>query len=252
MTFNRLVYHEYVEVRADAPIFSQDFIDWMNDHNDGPAVSIDRDSGRGGQGWQQAIEMAKKAIDEMLAREGGMIPPHELIKAQNAKNALDALKATLQSGTPQQKIAALEAAIASARTLAMIPGLGVFGLAVANFALIVLLGVGVIELVGNGILVVYNCRFEGARRLFRLLNSGRHAQTQEQVQESLDNLQEVINCAKGNTSGDPLSYAQMAAADQEETGGTEGWDSAIFNRDGFEEQQSQPCPQCGHNPCICY
>src|SRR5688572_19782839 len=138
MTFNRLVYHEYVEVRADAPIFSQDFIDWMNDHNDGPAVSIDRDSGRGGQGWQQAIEMAKKAIDEMLAREGGMIPPHELIKAQNAKNALDALKATLQSGTPQQKVAALEAAIAAARTLAMLPGLGVFGLAVANCALTVL------------------------------------------------------------------------------------------------------------------
>lgn len=250
MAFSQLVYHEYVEVRPDG--FTQEFADWIAEHNGGnPVVELTPRSGAGGQGWIAGIDATLKAINEMIAREGGLIPPHELAKLETVKNELNALKTALAGATPQQKIAALEAAIAAIRALSMIPALSVFGLAVANFAMIFILGISIVELAGYGVAVIGNCHWDGARRLFRLLRMARQAQTEQDLKDNLENVQAVIDCAK-NGGGQPMTYAQMAAADQEESGGTEGWDATYFNREGFEEQQSNPCPQCGQNPCICY
>lgn len=242
----------YVVVYADG--FSEGFDEFIRSHNDGGnEVELTPGpggvGGPGGTGWLRAAKAALEAIDQMIAENA--LPPSEMAKIQNAKAALESFKSQFGSSDALARLAALQQAISALRILQTIPALSVIYMAFINGALLLMFGVGIVELAGRAAAVAWNCGPSGVAKMFRLFGYARSGVTPAEAEAALNLLDEVMGCAQGSGGGG-LTQAQMAGIDQQETGGTDGWDASYLPQGDFPEEQQEPCQQCGHNPCICY
>jgi len=245
-------FREYVEVRASG--FTEGFEEFIRDNNGGGDVieltpGPGGVGGPGGNGWLRGAQAALDAINRMIAENA--LPPHEMAKIQNAKAALEQFKNQFGSSDSLARLAALQQALQALRIVSAIPALSVIYLAFVNGALLMMLGMGIVELAGRALAVAWNCGPTGVAKMFRLFGYARSGLTPAEQTDALNLLEDVIGCAQGGT-GTSLTAAQMAGIDQQETGSTDGWEASYTDRSEFPEEQQGNCQQCGQNPCICY
>lgn len=232
------------------------FADYMNEHNNGGEFQLlpeGENPGGGSTGESQSWHALQASIQAVQAELAAITSDPNI--AQQYKDQVATLLAKLQNLQSQRNAAAFLAALAAARdAVTAAASIARANLIIAVGAIVAMLAMMILVFLGTQMYnIVRNCGLSAAENAFAVAQGLQGLTSGQTPSESqLNALESLLNCANGGGGSGTYTLAQMDGASTAATGSATMFQSNLFSKDGFEEEQTEPCPQCQQDPCICY